>query len=128
MVKKRILVIDDLAIFREPISAMLEAQGFKALCAAGGKEALRLIESQLIPLDLIIVDYAMPEMDGISFLLKVNEYPQANKTPIIFLTDVADKSVVLQAYKSGASDYMLKSNFTASGLLEKVRAILKIEP
>lgn len=125
MAMKRILVVDDLAIFREPISVTLESNGFKILSAASGKDAIRLIESQIIPLDLLIVDYAMPEMNGIAFLEKAREYPQVGEAPVIFLTEMADKEIVLAAYKSGAHDYILKANFSVASLLEKVKSSLE---
>lgn len=125
MARKRILVVDDLAIFREPISVTLEAHGFKILTASGGKEALSVIQSQIQPLDLLIVDYSMPEMNGIDFIEQARTYPQVSEAPVIFLTDMADKEIVMQAYKSGAQEYILKSNFSITSLLEKVEHSLQ---
>lgn len=125
MAMKRILVVDDLAIFREPISVTLESNGFRILSAGSGKSALKLIESQVVPLDLLIVDYSMPEMDGIEFLTKAREYPQVGEAPVIFLTEMADKEIVMKAYKSGAHDYILKANFSVASLLDKVKSSLE---
>ncbi len=125
MAMKRILVVDDLAIFREPISVTLESNGFKILSAGSGKDALRVIQSQVVPVDLLIVDYSMPEMNGIDFLEKARTYPQVGEAPVIFLTEMADKEIVLAAYKSGAHDYILKANFSVASLLEKVKSSLE---
>lgn len=117
--KKRILVLDDLAIFREPIALALEAEGYKVATASDGKEALHLVES-LYHFDVMIVDYSMPEMDGIAFLQRALQYPHTAHAHVIMLTDSADREVVLGARQLGISDYLLKSAFSMSALLAKV--------
>ena len=124
MAKKRILVVDDLAIFREPIAATLEAQGFKIITACNGKEALQTIQTQVHPFNLLIIDFAMPEMNGLKLIDEAKKYPQAKDASVIFLTDIADKEIVLRAYQAGAHDYILKSDFSVASLLEKVNGCL----
>ena len=61
-----VLVVDDMAIFREPIAASLRLAGFETVCAANGQEALSAMDMRRP--DVILLDLAMPVMDGISFL------------------------------------------------------------
>ena len=124
MAKKRILVIDDSAIVREPIAITLEGKGYKIFTANNGRDALKFIETQVQALDLLIVDYSMPEMNGISFLDKAKTYPQSKDSKVIFLTDMASKEIVVKAYQSGAHDYMLKSDFSIESLIEKVQSCI----
>ena len=68
-----ILVVDDMAVFREPIAASLRLAGHQTQCAADGEEALRMVR-QRRP-DLILLDVSMPKMDGITFLKRLRAEP-----------------------------------------------------
>lgn len=121
MTKQRILIVDDLAIFREAISIALTHEGYKTICAANGREALAIIECAVAPIEMMIVDYSMPEMDGLTLLQRSRGCPQLGDAPCLMLTDSAEKGHVVKAAQFGAKDYMLKSSFSIPLLLEKVR-------
>lgn len=127
MAKKRILIIDDLEIFREPISIALQTAGFKTTTAENGKEALKIVESNVQPFDLMIVDFSMPEMDGLEFVRRAACFGHKSLAPTLMLTDIADKDVVIIAMKLGVKDYILKSNFSLTVLLEKVNKYVSSE-
>lgn len=124
MEKKRILVVDDLAIFREPISIALKSHGFNAITAVSGMDALTFIKTQSEPIDLLIIDYLMPAMNGLNFLQQARSMHQVKNAPAIFLTDMEDKDVMNKASTLGVNDYILKSKFTINTLIEKVRVCL----
>lgn len=128
MLKKRVLVVDDTPLYRLPICMALEAEGYRAVCAADGREARKLIDTNLRPFDLMIVDCVMPEIDGLTFLKAARGHPSYRQVPAIMLTEVADRAVVLQSFALGARDYVLKSCFSLPELLEKVHAQLYPEP
>jgi len=67
----RILVVDDEAQMRKVLRLMLEGTGYEVLDAENGKKALNLQETT--PVDLIITDIIMPEMEGIEFIMKVRK-------------------------------------------------------
>lgn len=120
MPKKRILVVDDLPLYRVPIARALEAEGYKAVCAADGREARKILDAQMQRFDLMIVDCVMPDVDGLTFLKQVREHPLYDDIPIIMLTEVAERAIVLQSFVLGARDYVLKSCFSIPDLLAKV--------
>jgi len=121
-----ILVVDDMPIFRDPIAASLHLAGFDTLRASNGKEALAMVKSRRP--DLILLDIAMPEMDGLTFLEKLRETDDFSATPVILLTAIAEKRYVVKAKALGANDYMLKSRFRLKDLLERIHRHLPTLP
>ncbi|MFH1678553.1 MAG: response regulator [Candidatus Omnitrophota bacterium] len=81
---KKVLIVDDQENIREVISYVLEERGFIAEDAENGKEALKKV-AQDKP-DIIILDVAMPEMDGIQACRLLRENPDTRDIPIIFLS------------------------------------------
>jgi HD-like signal output (HDOD) protein/FixJ family two-component response regulator len=119
-----VMVVDDMAVIREPIAAALRNAGYVTLCAGGGAEALALIKSH-IP-DLIILDLAMPRVSGMAVLRSLRGSLPTAQTPVILLTVVSDKKVIVEAAKLGVQDYILKSRFSLTELLDRVKK--RIEP
>lgn len=121
-----ILVVDDMAVIREPIAAALRGKGYTTACASDGKEALALIKRT--PPDLILLDVSMPGMDGLSVLRVLRSDPASAKVPVILLTASADKEHIVRAAKFGVRDYVLKSRFSFAELLARVEKYLSPEP
>ena len=89
--------------------------------AGDGLEALSVIASTAGGFDLMMVDWNMPNMDGITLVKKVRETDK--KTLMIMATTEAEKSRVLDAIRAGVNNYVVKP-FTPEGLLEKVSQTL----
>jgi two-component system chemotaxis response regulator CheY len=104
-----ILVVDDMAVFREPIAASLRLAGYETLCAADGEDALRVARARRP--DLILLDVSMPKMDGLTFLKHLRADPEVAGTRVILLTALSEKKHVLSAGALGVRDYLLKSRF-----------------
>lgn len=117
-----ILIIDDVEIFREPIAACLRLAGFETTCAPDGVEGLKKAK-ELKP-ELILLDMAMPRMDGISFLRALRDEPALREVPVIALTAVSAKEYVNRAKDLNVCEYLLKSRFRAKELIERVRSHL----
>jgi len=111
-----ILLVDDSRTIRNIQKNTLKTLGHEDVTeAADGIEALACIAKQRP--DLMLVDWNMPNMDGITLIKKVRE---TDKTlPIIMVTTEAEKSRVLQAVKAGVNNYVVKP-FTAETLAEKI--------
>jgi CheY-like chemotaxis protein/HD-like signal output (HDOD) protein len=114
-----ILVVDDMAIFREPIGLSLQAAGYQVLKAADGNEALAAVRAHRP--DLVLLDVAMPGLDGMSVLAEMRGDPALASIPVIMLTALSDKVQVLQAASHGVRDYLLKSQFSLQDLLQRVK-------
>ena len=111
-----ILVVDDFSTMRRIISNVLRQLGFDNIVEAeDGVKALAKFKQQ--PPDLMLVDWNMPNMDGITLIRKVRE---TDKTvPIIMCTTEDEKSRVLEAIKAGFNNYIVKP-FTVESLGEKI--------
>ena len=114
-----LMIVDDMPIFREPIAASLRLAGYKTVTAADGKEALAKA-AEHHP-QLILLDLAMPVMDGITFLGEFRALPGMEKVPVILLTALSQKDRIVQAARLGVRDCMLKSQFSLRELQERIR-------
>lgn len=82
---KRILVVDDEECIYEVVQACLEDMaGWEVIVAASGEEGLLKVQAE--PLDAILLDVSMPEMDGFVFFEKLQENPATQSIPVILLT------------------------------------------
>jgi HD-like signal output (HDOD) protein/CheY-like chemotaxis protein len=119
---KTILVVDDLAVFREPLEVLLKGQGFRVLSAADGELALEVLEHD-IP-DLILLDLGMPVLDGIEVLRQVRQSARWKEIPVLVLSAAADKVRVSMAAKLGIVGYVLKSRMSLQQVMERIRQIV----
>ena len=104
-----LLIVDDTAIFRDPVAASLRLVGHEVLCAADGVEALNITRARHP--DLILLDIAMPKMDGVAFLKVLRAEQSIARTPVILLTAVSDERYAREAKSLGVADLLLKSRF-----------------
>ncbi len=119
MKKACILVVDDDVSIRKFVRANLDARDYDVLLAANGTEAIKVIDDE--PLDLIILDIMMPEVDGFEVCRHVRE--QSN-VPIVMLSAKDGENDKLRCLELGADDYLTKP-FSLKELLCKVKIILR---
>lgn len=103
--KKTVLIVDDSAIMVRKIKAMLEDK-YIALAATSGKMALNVLQKKKA--DVILLDYEMPEMDGMATMEAIRADAATRDIPIIFLTGVSDRQHILAALKLKPFKYLLK--------------------
>lgn len=117
----RILVVDDLGALRMSVCSILKHLGFKNVVAAeDGFQALEMLASQSV--DFLITDLDMPGMDGIELLRAVRADAHLKEVPVLFLTADGEKTRVMEAFRAGVSDYILKP-FTIDLLDTKIRSV-----
>ncbi len=121
--KKTILLVEDDIFVSDIYQTKLGQEGFQVLVAENGMEAVRKLEKS-IP-DLILLDIVMPYMDGMEVLRKIKEKKEWKDIPVVLLTNLSDKERVDEGMGLGASDYLIKSHFTPSEVVAKVRSLLK---
>lgn len=119
--KERILVVDDDKIIQELIAILLRGKEYEVYTASNGEAGLRLAE-ELNP-DLILMDYQMPEMDGLQALREIKR--RNAQMYVIILTGKGSEEVAVELMKSGASDYLPKP-FRNQDLIDRVENVLRI--
>jgi two-component system alkaline phosphatase synthesis response regulator PhoP len=116
----RILLAEDEENIREAVSLNLELEGYEAVTAKNGKEALRLFQEQHF--DLVILDVMLPEIDGFQVCAQIRLTNL--ETPIIFLTAKDTAADRIAGLKRGADDYLTKP-FVLEELLLRVQNLLR---
>lgn len=118
----KVLLVDDSRTMRNIWKKVITTiNNSEAVEAGDGLEGLKAVKEQG-PFHLMLVDWNMPNMDGLTMVKKVRE---TNKTtPIIMVTTEAEKPRIIEAIKAGVNNYVVKP-FTPETLLEKIDETLK---
>jgi two-component system, chemotaxis family, chemotaxis protein CheY len=115
----RALVVDDSKAIRVVLKKMLTEGGFEDLSeAAHGAEAMEVLANGPAP-DVILVDWNMPEMNGLEMIRAVRSNPELRRIPIVMVTTETEYSQVVKALAAGASEYVMKP-FTKDIIMDKL--------
>ena len=119
----KVITIDDSSTMRRIIKNTLKRIGYgdEILEAGDGKEALEVLANNDV--DLIITDWNMPVMDGLTFVKTIRANAEYNDTPIIMVTTEAAKEDIIVALKAGVNNYIVKP-FTPDVLKDKIETVL----
>jgi two-component system chemotaxis response regulator CheY len=118
----KVLIVDDQRTVRHVTRLALENFGVRMIHEAeNGVDALQ--KALIQPIDLIISEFNMPEMDGLGLLRAVRGHPAVRKLPFIFITRRGDRELVVVAAKAGVNDYLVKP-FTEAMLRQKVEEVV----
>lgn len=120
----RILIVDDDEAHLDFIKAVILKERFNCwltLCS-GAREALEFVRHN--PLDLMLLDVMMPEMNGLEMIRRMKQDPQTALVPVIFLTSSQETDAILQAYEAGATDFIAKP-VNSAVLAARMQAILQ---
>ncbi len=117
-----VLIVDDSLIDRHLADAIVKKlEGWKALFAGNGVEALQVIKKQMP--DLVLTDMLMPEMDGLELVQAIrNQYPLL---PVILMTAHGSEDIAIQALQRGAASYVPKKSL-ARDLAETVEQVMSL--
>lgn len=119
----RILVVDDFPTMRRIIRNLLKDLGFENVDEAeDGIQALEKLKSGSFT--LVLADWNMPNMDGLTMLSNIRSDPAMAKIPVLMVTAEAKKENIVAAAQTGASGYVVKP-FTAAVLEEKLQKIFE---
>jgi serine phosphatase RsbU (regulator of sigma subunit) len=103
----RVLVVDDLPLNRDVLSRRVVREGFAVETAEHGRQALDMLQSE--PFDLVLLDVAMPEMDGIELLETLKNDERLAHIPVIMVSATDELEMVVRCLELGADDYLPKA-------------------
>jgi two-component system chemotaxis response regulator CheY len=120
------LVIDDSRAMRCIIGQILKSLGFEVLEASNGQEGLQRLEGGDCP-KLVMVDWNMPVMDGLSFVRAMRGRQEFNQIPVMMVTTETEMTRMAEALAQGANEYVMKP-FTRDAILQKLERLQVATP
>ena len=118
----KILIADDDPDIRDILRLSLSEENYEVIEAKDGEETLKIIESR--PIDLVLLDYRMPKMDGREVCARIKDDLLLRHVPIIMVTGSGDIDDKVGGINAGADDYIVKP-FDPKELLARIRMILR---
>ncbi|ARD47904.1 response regulator transcription factor [Sporosarcina sp. P33] len=119
---RTILLIDDEHRMLDLLELFLEPQEFRCIKATNGPEGLERLQEE--PVDLVLLDIMMPNMDGWEVCTEIRKF---SDVPVIMLTARTDKNDLVKGLNTGADDYITKP-FDERELIARVNAVLRRAP
>jgi len=118
----RVLVVDDDTAQQTIVGTMLEASGIVALSVGSAEEALQALATTVV--DLLVLDWSLPGMNGLELCNKLRQDPRFGALPILFLTAHSSSEDLVTAFEAGADDFVSKP-FRAPELKARVLGLLR---
>lgn len=117
-----VLVVEDDYFLRNLLLHKVEQEKIPFDTAVNGSEALEKIKTK-IP-KVIILDLILPDTDGFEVLETIKKQPTTKDIPVIVVSNLGQKDEIERCLKLGASDYLIKANFTPKEIVDKIREYL----
>jgi len=121
--QKTILLVDDDAVVANIYRNKLQSERFKVEVANSGEAALQCLAKE--PLDLVVLDFSVPGMDGAKILRTIRSQFGATELPVVVFVNFYLPEVVQAASEAGATQCVRKSDYTPSRMVELVRELLR---
>lgn len=115
----KILIVEDEGPLREVLEERFDNENFKVFVAKDGADGL--IQALEKEPDIILLDIIMPKVDGLTMLKKLRTYDKGSRIRVIVLTNVNDSKEVHEALSAGATDFLVKSDWAISDLVDSVK-------
>ncbi len=115
----RMMTVDDSSVVRKIIRAASEVLEYELEEAESGLEALEILVKLDGQIDLILLDWNMPGMNGYELLQKIKSTPKYKNIPVMMVTTEGQKENIVMAVKAGASHYMTKP-FAMEDLIKRI--------
>jgi len=115
----KILIVDDSAVIRKLIKSAADVLQLETEEAQDGVEALEKLSSIYEEIDLILLDWNMPDMSGYDVLIELKENEKYRDIPVMMVTTEGEKGSIVAAVRAGADNYLVKP-FTIDELESKI--------
>lgn len=121
---KKIMIVEDDRFLSSLIKARLEKDGFSAMQAFDGEEAIQKLKQGERP-NLIILDLIMPKVTGFEVLQTISILPGFENTPVVILSNLAQESDIEKARQLGAKEYFVKVKISIDDLIGKIKLLMQ---
>jgi two-component system chemotaxis response regulator CheY len=122
----KVLLVDDSALSRKVQSKVLQEIGAKQVIEAkNGLDALERLEQSAYAVDLVMTDWNMPAMDGVSFIRELRKRPQGRRLPVIVVSSEGESDKIETAFSAGANSYVTKP-FKKEVLARKIQSCTQV--
>ena len=118
----KVIVADDSQVMRMIIEKIVKTLGYQAIHAGNGQEVLSVLEKGFKDIDLILLDWNMPVMNGLETLTRIKKINPDCDIPIVMVSTESEDDKVRQAMNAGAGGYIPKP-FTAETLGAVIRQV-----
>ena len=119
----KIVVADDSMVMRNIITKTVQSLGHTSIQAGDGREVLRILNQDPDEISLVLLDWHMPEMDGIEVLREIQKDERLKSIPVLVISTESEEGNVHQARSEGAANYLTKP-FTPEDLEAKINETL----
>lgn len=120
---KKIVFIEDEPALQKSLGSFLRQEGYHVSSALDGETGLKLVKTQKP--DLVLLDIILPKMDGFEVLKKLKEDEETKDIPILILTNLERMKDVEQALVTGATSYLIKTDYDLKELAQKIKGAIK---
>jgi len=115
----KLLVVDDSSVIRKVIRAAADVLEYETIEAQDGLEALEVLSTRYEEIDLVLLDWNMPEMSGYDVLVEIKGNEKYKDIPVMMVTTEGQRSNIVAAVRAGADNYLTKP-FTVEELETKI--------
>jgi len=115
----KLLVVDDSSVIRKVIKAAADVLQLETIEAQDGLEALEKMAAHYAEIDLVLLDWNMPEMNGYDVLVEIKTSDKYKHIPVMMVTTEGQQSSIVAAVRAGADNYLVKP-FTVEELETKI--------
>lgn len=119
---KKVLIIEDDSFLQGLEASKLKKDNYEVITASTGEEGMQKINEPGI--SLILLDLVLPKFDGFEILKVIRSTEALKNIPVIVFSNLSEEKDITKAKELGATDFMIKSNFTLSELVEHIDKIL----
>jgi CheY-like chemotaxis protein len=119
-----VLIVDDVEMFRSVVAHALKGAGHNPVCAPDGEAGLAVLETT--PVDLVLLDMAMPKMNGADFLKRLRADPRFAALPVVVVSAMSRLPHETSVTALGAQAQLLKSRFSLRELIRHVNELLNV--
>lgn len=121
---KQILIVEDDLFLKELIFKKFNQSDFDILHAGNADEAFAILKENKV--DLILLDLLLPGMSGFEILSKLRSEVDYTDLPILVFSNLGEERDIKQAMDAGATDFLMKANYTLDDVETKIKSLLKI--